>query len=278
MIIFLLFTYSLTLLVDKCRYNPRDDIYKAASSQMADNADIPFEVNWRSMDAVGDVRDQMDCASSWAFVAVSAIESHASIQSGEPIRSFSVQHILDCMSDNNKMVCGEGSPSKAFNFIQKQGGLAMDSLYPRKSLSKKKLDETSICKYFGAISGIQVNGGAKDIKPYDEEALIQALLYQGPVTVMIDGRGLPSYKGGIWDGSFTNTEGNVIQCSSNPEDLSHVVLIVGVEYDENTQQQYYTIMNSKGTQWGENGYFRLIKKKNICGISLCASYPKLTPF
>ena len=72
MIIFLLFTSSLTLLVDKCRYNPRDDTYKVASSQMADNTDVPFEVNWRSMDAVGDVRDQMDCASSWAFVAVSA--------------------------------------------------------------------------------------------------------------------------------------------------------------------------------------------------------------
>lgn len=230
------------------------------------------------MDCVGPVRHQMNCSASWAFAAVAAIESHASIQSGEPIRSFSVQQLLDCMGQNNKMDCAEGSPTNAFNTIQKRGGLAMENLYPTKLLTKKAVDEVSVCKYSGTISGIQVNGGSKDIKPYDEQALIQALLYQGPVTVMLDGRGLKNYKGGIWDGSFTNEEGKTVKCSGSPSDLSLVALLVAVEVDPQSRRQYYTLMNSQGPDWGEGGFFRLVKEPNICGIAVCASYPKLSPF
>ena len=230
------------------------------------------------MDSVGVVRNQMSCSSSWAFAAVAAIESHASIQSGEPIRSFSVQQILDCMGQGNKMDCGEGSPSKAFNAIQKRGGLAMENLYRTKQLTKKAIEEVSVCKYSGTISGIQVNGGSKDVKPYDEQALIQALLYQGPVTVMLDGRGLKAYKSGIWDGSYSDDEGKTVKCSGAPDDLNHVALIVCVEFDPLTKKQYYTLMNSMGPDWGEGGFFRLLKEPNICGIAICPSYPKLSPF
>ena len=265
-----------TVLVDniatQCRYNSAD------YTQLSLFPKLSFEVNWQDFGAVQQVRDQGACKSPWAFAAVSATEAHAFIQSGELYRVFSVQQLLDCMGTGNRMACGAGSSGLAFNYLQKQGGLALDMLYTNKSLKKNDIDAFSTCKFSSTTRGMQVGGGSKDIKPFDEATLISALLNIGPVTVMIDGRGLKSYHGGIWDGTYTDDQGNSAKCSSDSSQLNHAVLIVGVETDLASGTVFYTVLNSWGSGWGESGFFRLLRAQNICGISVCASYPRLQPF
>ena len=50
-------------------------------------------------------------------------------------------------------------------------------------------------------------------------------------------------------------------------DLNHAVLLVGYGPD------YWKLKNSWGSDWGEGGYFRLKRGKNMCGIADSASYP-----
>ena len=63
------------------------------------------------------------------------------------------------------------------------------------------------------------------------------------------------YSGGIFDDP---------QCGTKP---AHAVTVVG--YDEES----YIIKNSWGTEWGEAGFFRMVRGKNMCGIANMAAVP-----
>ena len=92
-----------------------------------------------------------------------------------------------------------------------------------------------------------------------------AALNDAPINICIDANPLSSYGGGIIDGS---------RCSTS---INHAVVIVGYGSAETTVNgvkklvDYYLVRNSWGTNWGEGGYFRLLRdmakpNNNICGI------------
>jgi len=54
-------------------------------------------------------------------------------------------------------------------------------------------------------------------------------------------------------------------------ELNHGVVLVG--YGEDNGVKYWTIKNSWGADWGEEGYIRLERGVDACGLSQVVSYP-----
>ena len=71
-------------------------------------------------------------------------------------------------------------------------------------------------------------------------------------------------KEGVYDGV----------CQDQPEDVNHAVVVVG--YGKQTPGgKYWTLRNSWGETFGMDGYFKMSRGKNKCGISDCASFPSV---
>ena len=101
-----------------------------------------------------------------------------------------------------------------------------------------------------------------DVTKGSEDALKDAVNKQ-PVSIAVDAAGSQwqLYKSGVF---------NVPSCGTQ---LDHGVLLVGYGYDSSAGKDYWKVKNSWGSTWGEDGYIRMARGSNMCGIASQASYP-----
>lgn len=95
------------------------------------------------------------------------------------------------------------------------------------------------------------------------------LVEVGPISAAINANPLSYYGGGIFD---------VPKCPSEFADLNHGVLVVGYGVEDGVP--YWIVKNSWGADWGEDGYFRIVRhldnsSKGMCGIVQYLSYAVL---
>jgi C1A family cysteine protease len=209
--------------------------------------DIPNSIDWRLKGAVTKVKDQGQCNSSWAFAAIGAIESLYFIKTGKLIE-FSEQELIDCSQYNQG--CDDGSIYLAFKYIV-ENGISLEAEY-------QYIGQNKICQSFLGNKIFPISG-FKNIVSGDENALKIAVAQQ-PVVAKIESsqKGFQFYSKGIM-----NAECDI--------DLNHSVLIVG--YGSENGEDYWIVKNSWGLQWGEDGYIRIQRGYNKCGISMNAVYP-----
>ncbi|CAI9087270.1 OLC1v1021304C1 [Oldenlandia corymbosa var. corymbosa] len=215
----------------------------------------PSFLDWRKRGVVTGVKDQGQCGSCWAFSSTGAMEGANAIATGDLI-SLSEQELVDCDATNDG--CDGGSMDYAFEWVITNGGIDTESNYPY-------IGSDGTCNATKEERKIVSIDDYTDVAE-DDNALLCAVIKQ-PVSVGIDGSAIDFqlYTGGIYDG----------ECSNNPNDIDHAVLIVG--YGSEGGEDYWIVKNSWGTSWGMEGYVYIRRKSDleygVCAINAMASYP-----
>ena len=150
---------------------------------------------------------------------------------------------MDCTKAYNNHGCLGGWMENAFFFVMLHG-ITEESNYPY-------MEEEKICsQLLGEFKIFYYN----DV-PGNCQAVMGALQKQ-TLTVAVEAYNWRFYSSGVFD-----------NCGFY---LDHAVVLVGV----NTEKGYWTIKNSWGKDWGEDGYIRLAMG-NTCGLCFYTSYPVL---
>lgn len=221
-----------------------------------DIKDLPEEFDWVEKGAVTSVKNQGNCGSCWSFSVTGNIEGLHAIKTGK-LEAYSEQELVDCDTTDNG--CNGGYMDDAFKAIEKIGGLEREDDYPYQAKRQKK------CLFNSTLSQVRVKG-VVDMPKADEVAIQKYLFANGPISIGINAAAMQFYRGGVshpWK----------ILCRKS--DLDHGVLLVGYGIKSypmfNKTLPYWKIKNSWGPKWGEQGFYRIFRGDNSCGVAEMAS-------
>ncbi|KHJ99367.1 papain family cysteine protease [Oesophagostomum dentatum] len=138
-------------------------------------------------------------------------------------------------------------------------GKHSDQIYygecPKKSYDTPKC--TNICQRGYGIPYKKDKIYAKNFYwlPKDEKAIRKEIMTNGPVQASFDTyTDISSYKGGVYKHTAGGRSGG------------HAIRIIGWGKDNTTGEDYWLIANSWNVDWGERGYFRMIRGTNDCRL------------
>lgn len=269
----------------ECPDAPAADDFPTPSGGYPTNLDWSTTDNPAGVVAVTPVKDQERCGSCYSFAGLGALEglmlrNHMSWlpgghDSNNPSiwKGLSEQEIIDCMDDNARWFgpfinhgCNGGWPSNVFLYSTVREAIRNLDQHPYKS-GTTKASYPGSCQFLegkddpdNGLNG-KIPGACYKTKKGDKEQLKRALYHNGPIAIVIDSSSpdLQLYKSGVVRPSG---------CSDNQ--LNHAVLLVG--YGEENGEKYWKIKNSWGDWWGDNGYFKLARENNLCGVTSVATY------
>ncbi|KAH7636554.1 group 1 mite allergen-like protein [Dermatophagoides farinae] len=219
---------------------------------------LPESFDWRDKNVVTDVKNQGECGSCWAFATVGSIESAYLIHSNmtKDQINLSEQELISCARSNG---CHGGTSTLSFDFVRHHG-LTSGQVMPYQA------KDGNGCLHapppLAGIRGYCVRSEIRYSNQYSSEYLTDddirnTLVSYGPLYIGVNADRLSrNYRGGIIDDDT---------CSMR---VNHAVLLVGYTPDS------WILKNSWGKTWGEQqGYFRIARGKNMCGINTEIAYP-----
>jgi hypothetical protein len=214
-------------------------------------------VDWSSKGVVRPASDA-SCSAGPAQVIVEAVEAVHAIASQKPLEYLSVQQLLDC----EQQQCAGGFLD--FTYVNAKG-LCTAAEYPRSfaTCTDGHTCQGGLCNV-SHCTPMQLTHGVKKVAQGNESHLAE-LLMQAPVALAVnaDCAAFKSYTGGILDDPT---------CTSTHVDAP--MLAVGFGVDPALGKEYWKLKNYWGTSWGEGGFIRLIRGKNMCGVAEYALQPE----
>jgi cathepsin B len=232
---------------------------------------------WPNCPTLKEVRDQGSCGSCWAFGAVEAMSDRICIASnGEVNAHVSAEDLLSCC-DSCGDGCNGGDPASAWRFFDDAGLVSGGNYNSRQGCRpysiaecehhvngtrppcKSELDPTPPCvkkcetgysvpypkdKHYGK-STYRIDS--------DQEQIKAEIMKHGPIEVDF----------GVY-ADFVNYKSGVYQHVTGEFLGGHAVKLLGWGVENGTP--YWLLVNSWNTDWGDNGFFKVLRGKNECGI------------
>lgn len=201
-----------------------------------DVKELPQSFDWRTKGVITDVRDQgLSGEIVTAIVSTELVESLYAISTNKLIEG-SLYRVFDC--------CPQ--PVDQFECIKKMGGICRKDDY---STAQGKCEPNQCTPFtnIGAIKRMQ-RGLESYMLTWMQNSTLWAAIDATSINFM-------AYAGGVYDDDTT--------CSRTMMD--HVLQVVG--YGVEQGKPYWLCKNSWGKNWGDQGYIRIARGKNMCGIA-----------
>jgi len=230
---------------------------------------LPTSFDWRDRDGysyVGEVRNQGDCESCWAFASMAAAEVTYNWKNqfrDNCVLEFSESFLMWCIGGitpwSNYFSGCEETPDFDYHFLDAcvDSGMCYLDDFPY------TITEPESCTHWDDPRIHMKEWNRVDCN--DLSDIKSAIYNYGAVfAIMLKTYQFDGYTTGIMHNPFTSCNGT--PCYASKAD--HVVAIVGWGYDQ-TWGDYWIIRNSYGEDWGEDGYMRIEAKSShiACGVA-----------
>lgn len=215
------------------------------------NDTIPTDFDARTAwpNLIHPIRNQQRCGSCWAFSASEVLSDRVAVATGKKSPVLSAEDLVSC--DKGDMGCQGGQLPNAWNYI-KETGLVTDACFPytagegkAATCATKCVDSESFTRT-KAKSAYAINGVAN---------MQKEIMTNGPIQVAFKVyKSFMTYKSGVYSKHFWELL---------PEG-GHAVKIVGWGTESGTD--YWLVANSWDTTWGLDGFFKIKRGTNECGM------------
>ncbi|MFH4979393.1 hypothetical protein AB6A40_006102 [Gnathostoma spinigerum] len=261
---------------------------KVANSNMEIPKEFDARKKWPYCKSIGKIQDQSKCGSCWAVSAAEVMTDRLCIASnGTFQKQISGFDVLSCCKDGGAAGCNGGWTASAFTcFIRDgvvSGGDYHDKAgckpYPFRPCSAHNSTRYANCSTFHDYSTppcqrtcsaftehsrrsyrkSRYYGIEESLyKVVGERAIQKELMTNGPLTLsFMVFQDLSYYEGGVYKHIYGGWRGG------------HAVKVIGWgEAPDFTgvTVKYWLIANSWNDEWGEHGFFRILRGTNDCGI------------
>lgn len=247
---------------------------------ISDSASFPKKLDWRNISGINymnPIMNQGSCGSCYAVASLAAFEARLNyakaqdsdydslLQSSIRKTKLSSQDVLSCSSQNQG--CDGGYPYLVAKYGAEHG-LISESCSPYIGDDSAPCTRKGNCprhfikdyKYIGGYYG-----GSNAIK-------MQKELQNGPIVVAFEAPSeLFYYSGGVYECGKIKEElqiGEGERSVNSWEQTNHAVTCVGYGSEKHNGRtiEYWIMKNTWGPDWGEDGYFRIRRGIDACGI------------
>jgi cathepsin L len=259
------------------RASPHGSARMGAFLAQTRDVSVPDEKLWTHLRTAVRDTNQLSCGSCWAVATANMLSINAEIQGLN--QTYSPQELVNCVPNPHNCGgsggCDGATVELAMNWVT-SNGLASEGQVPYHAsngqCAKKGpalIDGHGDADKLGEMIAIGVHHaepqsagaqmgltGWERLPENEYEPLIRAIALTGPAAVSVSADSWGSYGSGLFDG-----------CSPNAV-IDHGVTLVGYGIDKTRNEKYWTIKNSWGNGWGEQGNIRLLRQegKVHCGI------------
>jgi len=234
--------------------------------------EVPDSWDWRNVDGVNyvsPVRHQDMCGSCYIFASAAELEARIRISTNnqnQPV--LSPQAVIDCSPYGQG--CNGGFPYLIAGRWAHDWGFVDEACYPYEG-------KDAICRDSGLkdhlepkLQNVKFNECGQRYYTWmyryvgwffgncNEQKMKEEIYRHGPIAVgfeVLDD--FRYYKGGIY--RHTGLKSEVNQVGNGFEVTNHAVTIVGYGHCDKENADYWIVKNSWGDQWGEEGYFRILR-------------------